>query len=220
MIVFLGESLHRKARYEPNILQKFRLLACSKGRATVIAVVLGVFILVVILVATLAHASNDCGQTALTKDTGKPKVVQDYIATNGKQFPYKDIRLPRAVIPTKYKLFMHPNISNSIFVGTVKITCQVAVVTDFIVFHIKDLNITTLTVTDVESGNQVPILEYLEYKTNEEVYVQLGTKLVVNKNVEINVGFKGDLVKKLAGFYKSTYKTKSGEERYVNLLAL
>ena len=215
LLYISGESLHRKARYEPNILQKFKLVACSKGRATVIAVVLGVFILVVVLIAVLAHGTSSCDKPLAVKATTTPNIVQDYISTNGKPFPYRDIRLPKAIIPFKYKLFMHPNISASFFVGTVNITCKVAEMTNFIVFHIKELNITELTVTEVESGVPVPVVEYFEYKTNEEVYVQLGTKLVVNKNVEISVGFRGDLVKKLAGFYKSTYKTDSGEERLV-----
>lgn len=215
-----GESLHRKARYEPNILQKLRLLVCNKARLAVIAIGAVVFIVVIILVAVISRSQCNCAQgSQISESPNKesPKTDQNCIATNGKKFPYKNILLPKAIIPETYQIFMHPNISESTFEGKVTITCSVDSVTDFIVFHIKDLNITELTVMELKSGTQIPVREHLECKTNEQVYVKLGTKLDVAKNsTQITVGFVGAFSdSKLQGFYKSMYKTITGEKRYI-----
>ena len=45
------------------------------------------------------------------------------------------------VLPETYDIFLHPNISTSEFFGRVKIVCRLVDSTNFIVLHIKDLNI-------------------------------------------------------------------------------
>ena len=194
-------------------MQKVRLLVCNKARLTVMAVIAGVFLLVIILVAVITKSQCNCSQGSPTVQES-PKIDQKCVATNGKKFPYQNILLPKAIVPDTYQIFMHPNISESIFQGEVNITFSVNSVTDFIVFHIKDLNITELTVIDLKSGTQIPVTERLECKSNEQVYVRLGTSLDVAKNsTKLSVGFVGNLTEKLAGFYKSMYKTKAGEKR-------
>ncbi|XP_053386790.1 endoplasmic reticulum aminopeptidase 1-like [Mercenaria mercenaria] len=212
-----GESLHRRAIYEPNIIQKLRNVACNKGRAAVIATIGCLFLLVIALIAALS-TGRSC-KTIISEDSEKPEIPSepknDYISTNGKPFPYKDIRLPKSVIPTHYQLLLHPNISQSFFSGTVKIHCDITHRTNFIVFHVKTLNITKLELQDLKKLGQIEILNWLEYKTNEQVFVKLGTRLEAGSKVILEVDFQGDLVKKLAGFYKSMYKTNKGEERYI-----
>jgi hypothetical protein len=215
-----GENLHRRALYEPNIIQKLRNVACNKGRAAVIATIACLFLLVVALIAALSSGNSCNGTTLDTKQQQQqpePK-KPDYISTNGKPFPYKEIRLPDSVIPLSYQLKLHPNISLSIFKGSVKISCDIKKPTDFIVFHVKNLTITKLEVSDVKSSRKVPVSHWLEYVTNEQIYVKLDTRLEAGSKVILDVEYQGDLVKKLAGFYKSMYKTKSGEERYYRKL--
>ncbi|KAL4228484.1 Endoplasmic reticulum aminopeptidase 1 [Mactra antiquata] len=215
-----GESLHRRGVYEPNWLQKLRLVACTKGRAAVIVTISCLFLLVFILIGILSSSRN-CSSNVSTESyrheeqEPEQKTTQDYIATNGKPFPYREIRLPEVVIPQHYTLFLHPNISKSIFTGTVRIKCAVKEPTDFIVFHVKDLNISKLEVYHETGGSRIPVTEWLEYKTNEQIYVSMGTTLTRDSKFVLFVEFRADLVKKLAGFYKSVYKTPDGQERYI-----
>lgn len=214
-----GESLHRKARYEPNIVQKIRLIWCNKVRLTVIGVVTAMFVLTMILVGFIVRSSCTCAQESqISKSTSNESQKNtDCIATNGQKLPYQNILLPKTVIPDSYNIFMHPNISESKFVGTVDIICSVEKETDFVVFHIKELNITELAVIDMKSGNRIPVLQQLECKANQQVYLWLGTKQPVAKNsIKIHVGFAGVFMDNhLAGFYKSMYKTKAGDTRYI-----
>lgn len=214
-----GENLHRRAVYEPNILQKFHLLACTKGRAAVIATIGCLFLLVIALIVALSSGKSCDGTFSSsekkTDTTVKPsEQTPDYISTNGKPFPYKDIRLPKSVIPYHYQILLHPNISRSFFNGTVQINCVVKYPTNFIVFHLKTLNITSLQLQDVKTLKQIEVLEWLEYTTNEQIFVKLGSRLEAGSEVILKVQFQGELIKKLAGFYKSSYKTNSGEQRY------
>ena len=175
------------------------------------------FVLTMILVGVIVRSSCTCAQESqISKSTSNESQKNtDCIATNGQKLPYQNILLPKTVIPDSYNIFMHPNISESKFVGTVDIICSVEKETDFVVFHIKELNITELAVIDMKSGNRIPVLQQLECKANQQVYLWLGTKQPVAKNsIKIHVGFAGVFMDNhLAGFYKSMYKTKAGDTR-------
>lgn len=217
--ILAGENLHRRAVYEPNILQKFHLLACTKGRAAVVATIGCLFLLVIALIVALSSGKSCDGTVSSLGNkadtpTKPAEQTPDYISTNGKPFPYQDIRLPKSVIPNHYQILLHPNISRSFFNGKIKIYCDVKYSTDFIVFHLKTLNITSLQLQDVKTLKQIEVLEWLEYTANEQIFVKLGSRLEAGSKVILDVRFQGDLIKKLAGFYKSSYKTNSGEQRY------
>ena len=169
-----------------------------------------------ILVGVIVHSNCACNKEPVISSSAsnESQKTTECIATDGHKFPYQNILLPKTVIPDSYNIFMHPNISESRFIGTVDITCSVTDVSDFIVFHIKELNITELSVIDLKSGNQIPVLKQLECKANQQVYLWLGTNLVAKNSIKIHVGFSGLFRgNQLAGFYKSMYKTKSGEKR-------
>ena len=188
-------------------------------RLTVIAVIAAMFLLCMIVVGVIVRSSCTCTQEPVISNSvsNESQKTSECIATNGHKFPYQNILLPKTVIPDSYNIFMHPNISESTFVGTVDITCIVTEATDFIVFHIKELNITELFVTELKSGNResrIPVLKQLECKANQQVYLWLGTKLVAKNSIKIHVGFSGVFRdNQLSGFYKSMYKTKKGEKR-------
>lgn len=87
--------------------------------------------------------------------------------------------------------------------------------TDFVVFHIKDLNVTHFDVKSLKDGEPIHTTEYLEYKEGQQFYIKLGRSLEVDEQVEVTVKFEALLVNKLVGFYKSSYKLSTGEERFV-----
>jgi len=218
-LLFTGENLHRKAVYEPSIVQRVKIFACSKGRLTVI-VVIGCLI-VLVLALLIAISTNNCEKKTFHPPPAKPSFheptkhpdTDDYIATNGRPFPYHAIRLPDSVIPVHYNIFIHPNITESYFKGSVEMLCDIKQSTGYIVFHIKDLNISSLSLKDAKNDQTYSIKEYLEYKKNEQVYVDLRERLTPGSKVKLKVNFEGQLISKLAGFYKSMYKTKAGEKR-------
>ncbi|KAK3598030.1 hypothetical protein CHS0354_042397 [Potamilus streckersoni] len=213
-----GESLHRKAVYEPSVPQRCKQFVCSQSKATIVVIFIGLFLLLITLIAAFARPSQPiCGSDySKIKEHDTPENVrsEDYVATNGKPFPWKNVRLPDSVLPIEYNIFLHPNISLSVFQGVANILCKVQKETDFIIFHIKDLNISDYGVK-LSNGQNILVKENLEYKKNEQVYIRLERPLLTGTQFNLEVKFLGQLTGKLSGFYKSSYKTDKGEERYI-----
>lgn len=176
------------------------------------------------MIAVIVFVSHNGGPSATcsgstqesTKDypgsTVKP-AGEDYISTNGKPFPYHNIRLPNSVTPFHYSIFLHPNISNSVFEGTVTISCRVAKDTNFIVLHVKDLNIQSIEAKNEDTVEKLDVKEYLIYDKNEQLYIGMGSQLKAQMNFSLVIKYSANLTTDLKGFYKSVYKNNAGEER-------
>ena len=217
--MFSGESLHRRSKYEPNILQKLRFSACTKKRVAILATVTSLLILTIVVIAIVnSHSAGNCGienmnaSTNKTDSTEKPS-KQTYISTNGKPFPYHEIRLPEATVPVHYHIFLNTDIAGSSFNGQVTIWCNVREDTDFIVLHVKDLIIESVSVQQNDTNNDLTVSEYLIYKENEQLLVRMESPVTKGTIVKLVIGFNGQLIAQLSGFYRSMYKTSDGQER-------
>ena len=216
--MFSGElSLNKKAVYEPSVPQRCRQLVCSRGWAITILVLMGLFLVLIAIIASFARPQPAvCPDVSQSKPAGSSPTTTPappYVATNGEPFPWKHLHLPRSIVPLKYDIHMHPNISEQTFKGKVTILADVVTETDFIVFHIKDLKIPHFSVQSKKTRQTILTSEYLEYKRAEQFYIKLKVKLQREEQIELEVTFEGDLKDKLSGFYRSVYKTLSGEER-------
>ncbi|KAL5020171.1 hypothetical protein ScPMuIL_003063 [Solemya velum] len=212
-----GENLNRKSYYEPSPPQRCKQLVCSQGRATAIIVIVGIFILTITIIASFARpGSFPCQDTNLEQTTAAPvTTTPGYIATNGEVFPWKNVRLPRNIIPLTYDIFLHPNITTGIFTGKVNIVARIESPTDFLVFHAKDLNITDFSVHLRYSGHNILAKKFLEYRRNMQRYVRLERELADPDEIILQIKYQGKLSDSLSGFYKSSYKNKHGITRYL-----
>lgn len=216
-----GEKiLNKKAVYEPSSTQRCQQLVCSRRWAVSIFAGMGFFALLIASIAAFARPSVSCqtgSNIPALLETASPSATSAkssiLLATNGQPFPWKDIRLPRNIIPDHYHIFIHPNLSQSHFSGNVNIFALVVSATDFIVFHVKDLNITDVKVLRGEVEVEKKTL--LENKQHEQIYLKLSDSLAKGTKIKIIVHFEGTLENKLAGFYKSSYKTSKGEIRNI-----
>lgn len=225
LYIFSGETLHRRAKYEPSIIQKVCLVACTKKRVTVIAILTCVVILAVAVLVTVTHdnkagSSVSCGSqvtesgTDQSQSTKKP-AVPTYISTNGKPFPYHNIRLPTSVKPLHYHISLKTNISGSTFGGSVTIQCSIEEdKTDAIVIHVKDLNIKNVKVQNNATKEDLSVTEHLIYEENEQMYVKMASEMMKGMVVALKIEYDAELRTNLSGFYKSMYKTNDGEKRY------
>lgn len=218
-----GESLHRRSVYEPGIIQKLRFVACTKAKIALCLVLVVLVIIIAALSATIAnHQDTGKGSNERVIENDKqqttaliPVSTPDYTATNGQPFPYHNIRLPNSVTPVNYTIYMHPNISESSFIGHVNIICDVDENTDFIVFHSKGLTITTIKVADnTMPTNVFDVVNWLEHEDNEQIYVKLLRELWKGLKINIYIEYHGTLGTLLHGFYKSSYLSSSSEKRY------
>lgn len=133
-------------------------------------------------------------------------------ADSEKNFPRKNILLPKDIKPERYQVYLHPNLTTFDFHGGVKIDVTVEKPTRNVLLHVKHLNITSYGIED-SKGNYLPVLRVAESKKLEQYLVELRDELTQGEKYTVNFQFNGHLSNTMTGFYKSSYKTKSGEIR-------
>lgn len=214
--------LNKKAVYEPSSSQRCHQMVCNRRWTIAILVTVGLFVILIAIIAAFARPGSflcesiNGGQKEPAEGTPShttPAPPKDYISTDGRPFPWKNIRLPRTVLPDRYDIFLHPNISRSVFSGTVRIHSTVATATDSIVFHAKEMNVSKVSVLRGEVA--VEVADRMEYKANEQLYVKLKQSLAADSKIIIVVEYRAALIRRLKGFYKSVYKTAAGETREI-----
>lgn len=122
-------------------------------------------------------------------------------------------RLPSAIRPIAYNLFLNPNLKTKTFSGNVKIDFTVFEPVPVVTLHSKFLNVTTnKLIRNLENGAEgIPIKSSFEYKKFEYFIVEPESELAVG-NYTIDLTFDGSLDKKIVGFYGSSYFDKTKNE--------
>ena len=145
------------------------------------------------------------------------------------KFPYLDIRLPDHVVPLKYRVYLHPNITNGKFdfSGHTRILIECKRETDFVILHNKGNKIKEAYLfegdaldpqieEDKQDKDLIPLKDGLISHKHEFLMLRLkeGKKLKPGEIYTIVVKYEGQLsIKTLDGFYRSSYKTSKGETR-------
>uniref|UniRef100_A0A8C6UNF4 Aminopeptidase n=1 Tax=Neogobius melanostomus TaxID=47308 RepID=A0A8C6UNF4_9GOBI len=138
------------------------------------------------------------------------ELTRSPIATNGQPFPWTSMRLPKAVFPVHYDLSLHPNLTSLDFSGVVRIQLDVREDTRAIVLHAKQMHISNVFLLSPEG---VKPLEVLEYPRFHQLALVSDTTLTKGRKYEVHLEFAANLSDSFHGFYKSSYRTSSGEVR-------
>lgn len=126
--------------------------------------------------------------------------------------PQKYFRLPSDVAPIHYDVLLHPNLDTGDFKGKVNITIRVDERKSSLLVHAKQLSVDSVTLT-TRNGNKIPVQNVRVLESLEMVEVTPKYHLPIGQYV-VSVEYTGNLVKRIVGFYKSTYKSKNGTKRY------
>lgn len=126
----------------------------------------------------------------------------------------KNIRLPENILPLHYDLFLHPDINLGKFKGKVEIDLNVTSPAGFLAVHTKSLNITETKI--VKNNEEVKIKEAF-YSPGHLFWVILLPEEIEKGRAKLTLSFNGSLTGKIVGFYRSTYKSASGESRFVEI---
>ncbi|XP_073991593.1 glutamyl aminopeptidase-like isoform X2 [Rhodnius prolixus] len=121
--------------------------------------------------------------------------------------------LPKDVYPTNYTLTIFPLLENGTFSGDISINLTLTKPRKYIVLHQHDLNITK-TILKTKNGDNIKVSEAFPYVKNE-FWVVLPEKELESGEYILDLVFDGSLLKKIVGFYRSTYKSKDGNSRYL-----
>jgi len=212
----------KRAIYSPNSLQRCQQVVCSRKRAILVISIVVCVIVAIAAIAAFAHPSSpqsECvsATSAPNGSDDKQSTVEPLLSTNGKPFPWTNIRLPEIVEPFSYELFIHPNLSTFRFSGNVTMSFSVSKPTSFLLFHVKTLKISSHELfemsDDSQTGNRVEVVEALECLKLELFHLQLGSDIMPQKVYQLRVQYSGMLTDSLTGLYRSSYETKSGEKR-------
>uniref|UniRef100_A0A8K9XYG9 Aminopeptidase n=1 Tax=Oncorhynchus mykiss TaxID=8022 RepID=A0A8K9XYG9_ONCMY len=126
------------------------------------------------------------------------------VATNGQPFPWIHMRLPETVSPIHYDLLVHPNLTSLDFTGAVQIQLQVFEDTSTIILHSKELQIA-----------KAEPLQVLEYPAFHQLALVSDVLLVRGGTYKVRLEFSANLSDSFHGFYKSSYRTTTGEVRFM-----
>uniref|UniRef100_A0A8C9YS97 Aminopeptidase n=1 Tax=Sander lucioperca TaxID=283035 RepID=A0A8C9YS97_SANLU len=132
------------------------------------------------------------------------------IATNGQPFPWDRMRLPKTISPFHYDLTIHPNLTTLHFTGVVRIQLDVHEDTSIIILHAKQMQISNVLLLAPEGVRPLQVLEYPRF---HQLALLSDSVLTKGRRYEVQLRFAANLSDSFHGFYKSSYRTSSGEVR-------
>ncbi|CAN9512905.1 unnamed protein product [Ophioblennius macclurei] len=131
-------------------------------------------------------------------------------ATNGEPFPWDRMRLPKTVSPLHYDLSIHPNLTTLDFTGVVRIELDVHEDVNVVILHAKNMHVSNALLL---APDGVKPLKTLEYPQFHQLALLSDSVLTKGRKYEVQLAFAANLSDSYHGFYKSSYRTKSGEVR-------
>ncbi|KAK5870873.1 hypothetical protein PBY51_003783 [Eleginops maclovinus] len=132
------------------------------------------------------------------------------IATNGQTFPWGRMRLPKTISPIHYDLTIHPNLTTLDFTGVARIQLDVHEDTSAIILHSKQLKISNVWLLAPEGVRPLQVLEYPRF---HQLALLSDSVLTKGRRYEVQLVFAANFSESYHGFYKSSYRTSSGEVR-------
>ncbi|XP_068391775.1 leucyl-cystinyl aminopeptidase [Eschrichtius robustus] len=135
------------------------------------------------------------------------------IATNGKLFPWAQIRLPTAIMPVRYELNLHPNLTSMTFRGSVTISLQALQATWNIVLHSTGHNISRVTFMSAVSSQEKQV-DVLEYPFHEQIAIVAPEALLEGHNYTLKIEYSANISRSYYGFYGISYTDESNEKKY------
>ncbi|XP_050768751.1 endoplasmic reticulum aminopeptidase 1 [Gymnogyps californianus] len=133
-------------------------------------------------------------------------------STSSTPFPWDAVRLPKHVIPLRYHLLIHPNLTTLTFAGTAAIEVTVTRQTSAVILHGKRLRVTKAAI-EAGSAGLAQEARVLEHQPFEQVALLAAEPLRAGHNYTLSIQYLANLSESFHGFYKSTYRTREGELR-------
>ncbi|XP_059093631.1 endoplasmic reticulum aminopeptidase 1-like isoform X1 [Tigriopus californicus] len=206
-----GDSRHGLyATSKKDLYEQGPVAQCSKAQA----IALTVFVFTALFLTSLAAAfvkpfNIECPVEEIA-EVEVPSDEPELVATNGEEFPWDDIRLPSFITPIRYDIELTPNLTTHWVKGIEKLIFTVKEETNFIVFHSKNITITSRTMNE-----RLNVERMLEYPFREQIYLETDEYMVPGVSYAIRLKFQYKLSKHLEGFYLSRYNNEAGEQRFL-----
>lgn len=129
-------------------------------------------------------------------------------------FSHQNFRIPNHVRPLSYDIYIHPNLTTFKFSGRVIIDVRCYQPTRKIIFHVRDLSVGNVKLTD-SNQKRLKIAQTVQHEKNQQYLIALNEDLREKERYGLYMEFNGTLSKNMEGFYRSSYRTKTGQVRFV-----
>ncbi|GAA6222143.1 endoplasmic reticulum aminopeptidase 2-like [Lates japonicus] len=155
-----------------------------------------------------------CQHAQTSQQASSPPGEQTPLGTDSLSFPWSRLRLPRYIVPLHYRLLLHPNMTNLSFTGSVQIQIDVQNNTNWVVLHSKGLQISKATILNKNFAHlSDQVLPVLHNPSHEQIGIFSPRVLSSGQKYFLYIEFGAELADGFYGFYKSTYRTSTGETR-------
>uniref|UniRef100_UPI003AAACCD0 endoplasmic reticulum aminopeptidase 2 isoform X1 n=1 Tax=Centroberyx gerrardi TaxID=166262 RepID=UPI003AAACCD0 len=177
-------------------------------------------VLVRLLVLSLFQASLVGSQPTQSprqaSSSPQPTGEQTPLSTGNLSFPWSRLRLPRYIVPLHYHLHLHPDLTTLSFTGSVQIQIHVQNNTNWVVLHSKGLQISKATVLDQNLDHlSDQVLPVLHNPAHEQAAIFSPRVLSGGQKYFLYIEFGAELAEGFYGFYRSSYRTNTGETRTI-----
>ncbi|XP_071338888.1 endoplasmic reticulum aminopeptidase 2 [Trachinotus anak] len=170
--------------------------------------------LVRLLALSLFHVCLVGCQSNSSQQASSPPGEQSPLGADNLSFPWSRLRLPRYIVPLHYRLLLHPNLTTLSFTGSVQIQIDVQNNTNWVVLHSKGLQISKATILNQNLAHlSDQVLPVLHHPSHEQIGIFSPRVLSSGQKYFLYIEFGAELAEGFYGFYKSTYKTSTGETR-------
>ena len=122
------------------------------------------------------------------------------------------IVLPVNVRPSRYEIWLQPNLTEFSFAGEETIELEVIEATSQIQLNSVEIDIRSATLS--QGGNSHTASE-ISFDTKRETVTLSFTESIPAGAASLKLVFSGELNDKLRGFYRSQYTGQDGETRYL-----
>ncbi|PIO69425.1 peptidase family M1, partial [Teladorsagia circumcincta] len=157
-----------------------------------------------------SESSKEEGEVELTTDAvysaDEDNADDD---TDCREFPWKNFRLPRDVVPTSYNLTIHPNITTNNMTGSLAIDIQVLNSTKLIVLHADNLILTTFIMS--VNSKRMEAEFFFCPETSQWAFV-MDDEVHAGDAIDLGIEFQGEVLPDLQGLYISTHTDARGRK--------
>ncbi|XGW23379.1 hypothetical protein V3C99_005539 [Haemonchus contortus] len=154
-----------------------------------------------------SESSHDETEVELTTDS----IYEDEGPDDAdcRDFPYKNFRLPRDVVPTSYNLTIHPNITTNNMTGSLAIDIQVLNTTKLIVLHADNLIMTTFSMSVNARRMEA---EFFFCPASSQWAFMMDEEVHAGDFIDLGIEFQGEVLPDLQGLYISTHTDSRGRK--------
>ncbi|XP_032131560.1 leucyl-cystinyl aminopeptidase isoform X1 [Sapajus apella] len=135
------------------------------------------------------------------------------LAANGKLFPWTQIRLPTNIVPLRYELNLHPNLTSMTFRASVTISVQALQDTWNIILHSAVQNISRVTFMSAVSSQEKQV-EIMQHPRHEQIAIFAPEALLAGHNYTLKMEYSSNISSSYRGFYGFSYTDESNEKKY------